>query len=219
MSVTSVKLKDRAADRYVDAELHTNLAIGDMIASERRWQAERSQIAAALEAAGVPDNDQPQHLHWNWEAKLAGDAGLDIGGPLSPYRLMGVRIRGDDHWQGLVLATLVGYRERLDARGRDVLYIKYLETAPWNLVIEELGQQGRYGGVGPQRIRASIALSRALELRGRFGLHALPQAESFYRNGGMTDLGIDWACEGLRYFEMSEGQATAYLTKGKGNAR
>ena len=219
MSIASTKLKDRAANGYVDAEIHTNLAVADMIASESRWQVERSRIAAALQAAGVPYEDQPQHLHWNWEAKLAGGAGLDIGGPLSPYRLMGVRIRGEDHWQGLVLATSVGHRERIDARGRDILYIKYLETAPWNLVVEELGQQGRYGGVGPRLMRASITLSRALELRGRVGLHALPQAESFYHDCGMTDLGIDWACEGLRYFEMTEDQATSYLTKGKGDTR
>jgi hypothetical protein len=37
--------------------------------------------------------------------------------------------------------------------------------------------------------------------RGRIGLHALPQAETFYaRNCGMTDLGNDMRKEGLRIF-------------------
>jgi hypothetical protein len=116
--------------------------------------------------------------------------------------------------------TCVGHRERVGERGRDILYIKYLETAPWNLVVERLGQQGRYGGVGPQLVRACIALSQALDLRGRLGLHALPQAERFYRDDcGMTDLGTDVACEGLRYFEMTEEQAATFFRKGRGDRR
>jgi hypothetical protein len=218
VSVTSTKLKERATNTYVDAELHDNLSPDDMIGSERLWRAERLLIAHAHYVAGDPPEDWPQHLHWDWGAKLGVGSGLDVGGPLSPYRLMGIRVREEEHWQGLVLTTSVGHREKIGGRGRDILYIKYLETAPWNLVVEKLGRTGRYGGVGPQLMRASIALSRALELRGRVGLHALPQAERFYRDDcGMTDLGIDTTCEGLRYFEMTEEQAATFFRKGRGD--
>jgi hypothetical protein len=220
MSVTMTKLKDRAANVYVEAELHGNLSLSEVIDSERRWRVVRLAMAAALDAAGADPGDGPQHLHWDWETKLAGVDGLDVGGPLSPYRLMGIRLRGGVIWQGLVLTTCIGHVERTGGRGRDVLYVKYLETAPWNLVVKELGQQGRYGGVGSQLLRACIALSRALELRGRLGLHALPQAERFYRGDcGMTDFGIDEDVEGLRYFEMTEDQATTFVTNGGGGRR
>jgi len=220
VSVTLTKLKDRSANAYIEAELHDNLVLSDVIDSERRWLAVRLAMASALEAVEAAPADWPQHLHWDWEAKLAIGEELDVGGPLSPYRLMGIRMRGEEVWQGLVLATCVGHIERAGGRGRDVLYVKYLETAPWNLVVKELGQQGRYGGVGPQLLRACVALSRALELRGRLGLHALPQAERFYREDcGMTDFGVDEDVEGLRYFEMTEEQATAFTRTGRGDRR
>jgi hypothetical protein len=220
VSVTSTKLKERTTNAFVDAELHDSLSPDDMIDSEGLWRAERLVIAQALDVAGGAREDWPQHLHWDWAAKLRVGSGLDVGGPLSPYRLMGIRVRGEEHWQGLVLTTSIGHREKIGGRGRDILYIKYLETAPWNLVVETLGRTGRYGGVGPQLLRASIALSRALGLRGRVGLHALPQAERFYRDDcGMTDLDIDTACERLRYFELTEEQAATFLRKGRGDRR
>jgi hypothetical protein len=53
------------------------------------------------------------------------------------------------------------------------------------------------------------------EFKGRIGLHSLPQANAFYANTcGMTDLGFDQDYEGLRYFEMTPGQAEAFIAKG-----
>ena len=43
--------------------------------------------------------------------------------------------------------------------------------------------------------------SQELGYQGRVGLHALPEAEGFYRRIGMPDYGSDPEKEGLVYFE------------------
>ena len=43
--------------------------------------------------------------------------------------------------------------------------------------------------------------SAALGFDGRVGLHALPEAEAFYRRQGMPDYGPDPDKDGLVYFE------------------
>jgi hypothetical protein len=70
----------------------------------------------------------------------------------------------------------------------------------------------RYGLVGRVLIATAVQLSLAEGFRGRIGLHALPQADSFYAmKCGMTDLGKDANKQGLRYFEMTPVQAAAFL--------
>jgi hypothetical protein len=67
-----------------------------------------------------------------------------------------------------------------------------------------------YKGVGHLLLAAAINLSFNEEFSGRVGLHALPQAESWYRDVcKMTDLGPDGTK--MRYFEMTEAQARAFL--------
>ena len=94
-------------------------------------------------------------------------------------------------------------------RDKPVLYVKYLEAAPWNLR-QYVGSGARFGGVGTSLITAAIAVSHEEEFRGRIALHSLPQAEQFYARF-MQDLGIDQNVEGLRYFEMTEGQAAKFI--------
>ena len=69
----------------------------------------------------------------------------------------------------------------------------------------------RLRGVGSALIAAAIALSEDEGFKGRLGLHSLPQADAFYRKIGMTDLGLDAACQNLRYFEMTSSRARAFL--------
>jgi hypothetical protein len=68
----------------------------------------------------------------------------------------------------------------------------------------------RFKGIGRILLGAAISLSFHEEFAGRIGLHALPQAEDWYRHVcGMTDLGVDG--KKMRYFEMTEAQAKAFL--------
>lgn len=94
-----------------------------------------------------------------------------------------------------------------------LIYVDYLEVAPWNLRIDGV-QVPRYYGVGSVLVAAGAALSLSLGFAGRVGLHALPQAEAFYRERcRMTDLGTDPHYHDLRYFEYTEEQAAAWLAK------
>ena len=216
MSDHETTLLDVASNERVAAELRTRLALSDLLDAESEWTPWRFGMIKRLDAGGVPSKEWPEHWHWNWVHKLLAKGRLDIGGALSPYRLMG--ISQGDKWQGLVLTTSVGYQARASEGGKDLVYVKYLETAPWNLPVEALGQTPQFRGVGRQLVELVIRLSVAMEFRGRIGLHSLPQAEGFYRRCGMSDLGIDSSDDGdaaLRYFEMTEQQATAFLDAGR----
>src|SRR5258706_1341 len=82
-------------------------------------------------------------------------------------------------------------------------------TALWNRF--RLVPEPQFKGIGRLLLAAAISLSVSEEFAGRIGLHALPQAESWYRDVcGMTDLGIDGT--GMRYFEMTEAQAQTFVS-------
>ncbi len=95
---------------------------------------------------------------------------------------------------------------------KHLVYVEYLEAAPWNR--RDIPNWTRFNGVGTVLIAAAIQLSIDEGNHGRIGLHSLPQADTFYRDKcGMTDLGLDSSYQPhpLRYFEMTENQATAFI--------
>ncbi|MCA9065593.1 MAG: hypothetical protein KDA96_21140 [Planctomycetaceae bacterium] len=84
------------------------------------------------------------------------------------------------------------------------MYLDYIEVAPWNWTIPEIGQAGEFGACGPILFDRVEQLSREEGFKGRVGLHALPQAEKFYSEKcGMTAIGRDASKQGLMYFEKS----------------
>src|SRR5262249_3074962 len=99
--------------------------------------------------------------------------------------------------------------------GKPLVYVDYLEVAPWNWRIPALGEEGRYKGIGSLFVREAAKLSLEEGFHGRIGLHALPQAEAFYESAcGMTRLGGDPRKQGLVYFEFSREQAKKFIEKG-----
>jgi hypothetical protein len=101
-----------------------------------------------------------------------------------------------------------------EQQGKDLVYIEFLENAPWNRS-ELLFRPTKFRGVGTLLMVAAIQLSIEQGFKGRVGLHALPQSEEWYRQKcGMTDMGTDQRVQGLRYFEMTALQATAFIRKG-----
>jgi hypothetical protein len=73
---------------------------------------------------------------------------------------------------------------------RPIIYVEYLENAPWNQYQPDTPP--RFQGVGSLLVEAAIAQSRADGFKGRIGLHSLPQSVGFYvKHCGMTDLGAD----------------------------
>ncbi len=107
-----------------------------------------------------------------------------------------------------------GYRARLPPdTGQPIVYVDYLEAAPWNT--REYTSSPRYRGIGTRLLQAAILLSREKGFQGRAGLHALPQSEHFYAGAcGMLNLGADANYQGLAYFEFTSEAAATFVGTG-----
>lgn len=212
MSIFRTQLKRLATGALVDAELHSALGLDELLEAEGQWAPERIAVLRRFLKGHVPDERWPQNYHWNWALKALRLRRLNIGDALSPVRLMG--IKAEDRWQGMLMATSVGHASRLEPRGRELVYVDYVESAPWNIDFPDITQRPDLTGVGRQLMEAAVRLSRAMDFDGRIGLHSLEQAEGVYRHWGMTDLNLDMGYANLRYFEMSEIQANTFLREG-----
>ncbi|OGL15862.1 MAG: hypothetical protein A3F92_09465 [Candidatus Rokubacteria bacterium RIFCSPLOWO2_12_FULL_71_22] len=209
MSTHATKLKHVATGKLVDAELHDSLSLDDLLDAEALWAPAKIQIARELLNRSVPRSEWPQSLHWNW-AEKAITLKPYAPGPFSAYRLFG--LRAEERWQGLLLGCCVGHPTRLAPVGRDLVYVEFVETAPWNWQPSGIGQGPLFKGTGLQLVELAVRWSEDLDFRGRVGLHSLPQADSFYRGAcGMSDLGPDPKYRQLRYFELDESHARTFL--------
>ncbi len=207
VEVTEVHLLDVAIGEPVAAELWHAITEEQLADWEGEWVPELFRAMQRLRRAGVERTHWPQSRHWDWRRKVAVLQGM-LANP-------GFSIVCDGLTQGMMIVDTVKHRGRLeDQRGQHLVYVEFVENAPWNR--PKLFDPPRYRGVGSILIRAAVALSEELEFHGRIGLHSLPQANDFYANAcGMTDLGIDPDHEGLRYFEMSPENAQAFIAKGR----
>jgi hypothetical protein len=94
--------------------------------------------------------------------------------------------------------------------GQPVVYVDYLETAPWNLKGSSISP--RFIGVGTVLIAEAVRLSVETTLNGQVGLHSLPQAETFYQTRcRMTRFSQDASYHDLSYFEFVGQQRTEWL--------
>lgn len=100
------------------------------------------------------------------------------------------------------------HRSRLEP-GKNLVYLDYLATAPWNR--PSIQNPPAYRGVGTAFFTLAVERSISLEYKGRVGLHALPRAEKFYKQLGMVDFGIDANKQNLKYFELSADRAIEIL--------
>lgn len=194
-----VQLWDRKHNEIVLAQVQLQVSADELVQAETLWKKFREDAVVRGGRKSVPD-----HNHWNWDEKSD-----DL--KFTAYRCLG--IWWEEEMQGLMMLSMLAVRGRLsDNLSKPVLYIKYIEAAPWNLK-SYVGEKARFGGIGTSLIRAAIAVSVKEEFRGRIALHSLPQSESFYSKI-MQDLGIDKDVEKLRYFEMSESSALKFLNEG-----
>ena len=149
-----------------------------------------------------------EHGHWDWGAKMARCAGQ------LRYESFAIECAGIT--QGLMIVDTIKRCRIGTQANKHLVYIEYLETAPWNRGAQPTGHY--FKGVGVVLIAAAIQLSIDEGNNGRIGLHSLPQADRFYRDRcQMTDLGPDVSYPGfpLRYFEITEAQAAHFLNRGQ----
>lgn len=201
MTSHPVLLKDRLADKLVDAELVETIDESHLREFETQWMPVLVRRLMALVDEGRPGAEWPQSAHWNWRNKMDRIRGL------LAFRTFALVCEGQ--LQGLMQLDTAQKVCRLEGQaGKHLTYVDYVETAPWNRA--EIVEQPRFGGVGLVMLRAAIEVSRDEGFQGRIGLHSLPRSEPFYGRCGMTDLGIDGGCENLKYFEMTPDQAAAF---------
>ena len=191
------------------AELLDVIAEKQLADWEGEWVPELLRAMQRLKRAGIERRQWPQSRHWDWRKKTAA---LQQG----ILAQAGFSIVCDGLTQGMMIVDTTMKRCRIDnQRDKNLVYVKYVENAPWNR--KELFNPPRYRGVGSILIRAAIALSEDLGFRGRLGLHSLPQADGFYADTcNMADIGIDRDYHNLRYFEMTPECAQAFIMKGGG---
>ena len=189
----TVRLIDaRRPDRpFLAATVVRDFPAGSLDAVEAVWAGLRDRAAAAAGPDGL------EHGHWDWRNKVqAARAGV--------YHLVAVETGGEV--QGLMA---VNRRPRPARRAAaDLLYVDYLETAPWNL---KAVAAPRFVGVGTALLVDAVRLSLEVGLGGRVGLHSLSRAEPFYSRCRMTAVGPDPWYHGLTYFVYTGLEAADWL--------
>lgn len=196
-----VALEDRHAGHIVPARLIERIDVAYARRTDDLWLTFLTAEVAKAHAGGLT-LPLPQHAHWRWERKVA------MVGHLLPYPTLAIEFEGDA--QGLMLLKTDGEFARLPGElGKPLVYVVFLATAPWNLT--SVVARPRFRGVGSVLLRAAVEISSDLGFKGRLALHALPQSEVFYERLGMTALGNDPKKENLKYFEMTPGQADAFI--------
>ena len=204
-----ILILDRTSGDFVQAVFHEEVKTHQLIEAEQQWKPHRIAVTQRLLAAGVPKSEiarkSPQHVHWDWALKskcLEGD-------PLA-LRCYGIELNGD--WQGLAIVDLSMHVAHLEPdAGKPLVYVVFLESAPWNL--RNMVDEPRYGRIGVRLIEAAIRLSMSEDFKGRVGLYALPQAEGFYRKCGMVCV-EGMAYRGMNLFELTRDAAAAFLEGG-----
>ena len=196
-SCRTCRLKLLENDDLVEAKLIDELTKEELIRAHLQWAPVRNEALTRLLDARLR---VPEHWNWDWSNK-AGK--LD----LLAYRCMGIEHGGC--MQGLMMLSTLAVEGRLEGQvGKAVLYVEYIESAPWNNI--ELVEKPQFAGVGVSLLEAAIEFSEKEGFGGRIGLHSLRQAEPYYRKY-MTDLGPDSGESELRYFEMSADQMHYFL--------
>jgi hypothetical protein len=173
----------------IAAELRRDCPAALLDTVEQEWAAARAQFAASAAL---------EHAHWDWRNKSGSVAA-------GRHRLTAVECEGQI--QGLMAVTRAPRAAVLSRES--VVYVDYLEAAPWNLRVATT--LPRFIGVGTVLLIDAIRLSQDEGHDGRVGLHSLPQAEAFYLRCGLTRVGLDPGYYDLPYYEYTSQQAADWL--------
>lgn len=209
MSSEAIKIERRADEHLVDAELLVGLRPRDLVLIEAEWAPFRSQVLRKLIADSVPDDKRPESLWWSWIKKAP---------QLTLLAASGFGLVCDGKWQGAMLTKTEPYRAKLGAdKGKPLVYVDFLEVAPWNWTVAAIGQKGQYRRVGSMLLWRAVRQSWDEGFHGRIGLHALPQAVGFYSSEPfeMTPIGRDPDKENLLYLELTREHARKILEIGE----
>lgn len=165
---------------------------------EQSWQPALSARAAQFKNWNEAAEGNVQDAHWDWVGKAKSEARYDA---------FAIECAGTT--QGLMLLDLAPHFARIPTqRGLDICYVELISSAPWNR--PKFSDTPKYRGCGLALLGTAVSVSLDLELKGRLGLHSLPESETWYGALGFTNWGFD-ADKRLQYFEMTAEQADQLL--------
>jgi hypothetical protein len=171
--------------KALEAEVFTHISREEYTLTEAKWR--------VFKEKNCPDPAPSNHL-WDWQTKKTSPIGVVC-------RFLALKYAGDV--EGLAELSLVPVSSKNpETKGKYVLYLEYLETAPWNQTAYA-GTNRRFYGVGTCLITAATEESYRCGCEGRLALHSLDEAKSFYIEQGFINLGFDPA-EQLDYFELHD---------------
>lgn len=198
-------LRDRRLGQEVEVTLWRSLDERHVRDFRERWKPIFDTRLAELRRQGpvtaaIAAEHNLQDAHWEWAQKVEQRR--------EGLAWASFAVEAEGVTQGLMFARMDAFAREPSQRGKPLVDIDLLATAPWNRF--RLVPDPQFKGIGRLLLAAAVSLSADEEFAGRVGLHALPQAESWYRDiCGMTDLGVDGTS--MRYFEMTEAQARAFV--------
>ncbi len=164
--------------------------LNELQAITQQWDQSKRRYREILKRSGA---SLPQNDAWNWKDK-ASATNPDL------HQFIGVSTQNE--MQGMMmLAKTPEFSRRKYHEHQHVLYVEYLESAPWNLP-ESAGIETRYRGVGSSLLAAAVDISIEYGWGGRLALHSLGAAHGFYLKAGFENLGLDES-ENLDWFELA----------------
>jgi len=206
---TPIQIVDWATREPVEAELFDEVTVEHFLETQREWRPVVVDAAKRMVQSGSPRETVPRHFHWDWTSKEA-----DLR--MLAYSFFGISARGK--LQGLMKLESAGRSSRvLSQKGKPLIYVDYLETAPWNIrnLMQALGRSPEFGAVGTRLIEGAVRKSLDEGFKGRLALHSLSTSERFYLDVcGMTAVGRDAAKQNLLWCEFTPEQAERFLKEG-----
>ena len=164
----------------------------------KHWKPQLDKRAAEFSNWDEAAKGNVQDAHWDWVGKAKDEGVYDS-----------FAIECDGVTQGLMLVDIAPHFAKIESqRGRDICYIELISSAPWNR--PKFSDKPKYKGSGRILLATAISLSHELELKGRLGLHSLPESVSWYELLGLVNCGFDGAKK-MEYFELTEEGAALLL--------
>ncbi len=196
-----VRILNRHTAEIVAAELFFDVPHSIVVHAQISWNRYRK---AYLQHHARASMHPPAHSDWDWDYKFSTS---------DPMQVRFFAIHRSLTFEGLMMLASEPQASRQNSPDRKcVLYVEFLEAAPWNQP-EYAGADARYKGIGIGLLCCAIECSMEAGCGGAIALHSLPAAESFYRRLHFNDFGFDVA-EGYRYFELG-AEAAAQFLKGE----
>lgn len=146
-------------------------------------------------------NQERDEDSWMWNA-----GGRQSGPFIDRVDLQIMALIAHNRIEGILFVLRNPQPSRIET-SRQLLYVTYVATAPWNRPTRH--RAGLLRGVGTSLMNFAIQASHQAGGGGYIALHSLRSSDDFYHSLGFRNLGIDAAHFGMNYFELVDPQITS----------